>query len=117
MDEQSSQPDELNQFPEDPLKRPALIILLVTTPLWGLLFLPATFLALMTTMIFDHPGEDLCVIWTFAITIFTFPLICLISIATSWIAYGAKTFVWAVFLSFLPVINLVLFLITSIKMS
>jgi hypothetical protein len=72
-----------------PAPRPTLPI--VATAVWGVLLLPGLVGAALSPMFFDAPGSmDNPAAWTNAMIIVSFPLLCLISIAGSWIAWSFR---------------------------
>jgi len=72
-----------------PAPRPALPI--VATAIWGVLLIPGLVGAALSPMFFDAPGSmNNPAAWTNAMIIVSFPLLCLISIAGSWIAWSFR---------------------------
>lgn len=67
-------------------RRPVLAI--ITTVVWGVLLVPGAAGALLSPMMFDAPGSmnDPQVIAAF-VSVVSFPILCVVSIAASWIAW------------------------------
>lgn len=88
------------------LKRKKLfrIILIISTVLFALAIIPGVAIAVLSVMIFDSGvNNTLIVLYAF---IATFPLICLLSFI-SWVFYRFKKYGLAVFISFLPILNII----------
>jgi hypothetical protein len=67
--------------------RPTLA--LVATGVWGLLLLPGLLGAALSPMFFDAPGAtNNPVAWTNALIVVSFPVLGLLSIAGSWLAWA-----------------------------
>jgi heme/copper-type cytochrome/quinol oxidase subunit 2 len=74
---------------ESPAPRPTLP--LVATLVWGTLLLPGLLGAALSPMFFDAPGSmNNPAAWTNALIIVSFPFLCLVSIAGSWILWGFR---------------------------
>lgn len=72
-----------------PAPRPT--VPLVATLVWGTLLLPGLLGAALSPMFFDAPGSmNNPAAWTNAAIIVSFPILCLISIAGSWIAWSFR---------------------------
>jgi hypothetical protein len=72
-----------------PAPRPTLPV--VATAVWGVLLFPGLVGAALSPMFFDAPGSmNNPAAWTNAMIIVSFPLLCLISIAGSWIAWSFR---------------------------
>ena len=69
--------------------RPTLAI--VATAIWGVLLIPGLLGALMSAMFFDAPGSmNNPVAWINAGIVVSFPLLCLLSIAGSWLVWALR---------------------------
>jgi hypothetical protein len=66
--------------------RPTLAI--SATAIWGVLMVPGLVGAALSVMFFDAPGSmNNRVAWVNALTVVSFPFLCIISIAGSWIVW------------------------------
>ncbi len=83
----------------------ALGTLILATVCFGLLAIPASFAMMMSPMAFDT-GISTAAIILF-VTLLTYPLMVLVSVPASWIAYRRGGYRTAITLSLLPAINLV----------
>jgi hypothetical protein len=64
---------------------------LVATVVWGVLLLPGLLGAALSPMFFDAPGSmNNPAAWTNALIVVSFPFLCLISIAGSWLAWSFR---------------------------
>lgn len=73
---------------ETPAPRP--ILPLVATIVWGFLLFPGLVAAGLSVMFFDAPGSiDNPAAWANALIVASFPVLCLIAIAGSWIVWSA----------------------------
>jgi O-antigen/teichoic acid export membrane protein len=86
-------------------KSTSRIILIISTIFFALAIIPGVFIAMMSLMIFDSGISTLLIL--FYSLIATFPVICLLSFA-SWIFYKFKKYGLAVFISLLPLLNIIL---------
>lgn len=85
-------------------RKTAKIILIISTVLFALAIIPGIFVAMMSVMIFDSGvTTKLIILYSF---IATFPVICFLSFL-SWVFYGFKKFGIAIFISLLPILNLI----------
>jgi hypothetical protein len=96
---------------EELLRTLTKVKLIVTTILFGLLgaslFLPL----LMSVMAFDSPGSEKSITtWIGFLSIFTFSPICFLSIIFSWFSFFKKNYKLATFISFTPLINVIILL-------
>lgn len=74
-------------MPANDFSRPVLAI--VASAVWGVLLLPGLLAAALSAMFFDAPGSiDNPAAWTNALIVVSFPVLCLLSIAGSWIVWG-----------------------------
>ena len=65
------------------------LIPILTSAIWGVLLLPGLVGALLSPMMFDAPGSmENPAAWINALSIVSFPCLCIVSIATVWIVYG-----------------------------
>jgi hypothetical protein len=72
-----------------PAPRPTLPV--VATAVWGVLLFPGLVGAALSPMFFDAPGSmNNPAAWINAMIIVSFPLLCLISIAGTWIAWSLR---------------------------
>ena len=61
---------------------------IVVTAIWGLLMLPGLAMAALSPMLFDAPGSmNDPVAWTDALIVVSFPILCVLSIAATWIVW------------------------------
>jgi hypothetical protein len=84
------------------------VVLIVTTVLWLLAGLLGSVLAMFSVMMFDAPGSENnpgTIALFFSTS--TFPLVCLLSIASSWILYRRQRFTIACWLACLPLLNVI----------
>jgi hypothetical protein len=66
--------------------RPTLVI--VVTSVWGVLLVPGLLGAALSPMFFDAPGAmNNPAAWVNALVVVSFPCLCILSIATSWIVW------------------------------
>lgn len=85
-------------------KKISKIILIIATAIFALAIIPGIFTAMMSVMIFDSGvTTTLIVFYSF---IATFPVICFLSFL-SWVFYGFKKYEIAVFISLLPLLNII----------
>ena len=71
------------------MSRPTLAI--VASAVWGVLLIPGLLGAALSSMFFDAPGSmDNPVAWINAGIVVSFPLLCLVAIAGSWIAWATQ---------------------------
>jgi hypothetical protein len=64
---------------------------IVATAIWGVLLFPGLVGAALSPMFFDAPGSmNNPAAWINAMIIVSFPLLCLISIAGTWIAWSLR---------------------------
>ncbi|MGC1379647.1 MAG: hypothetical protein WA814_01345 [Candidatus Baltobacteraceae bacterium] len=74
---------------ENDAPRPTLPI--VATAVWGTLLFPGLFGAALSPMFFDAPGSmDNPAAWLNALIVVTFPILCVIAIAGSWIVWARR---------------------------
>lgn len=72
---------------ESPAPRPTLP--LVATIVWGFLLLPGLVGAALSVMFFDAPGSiNNPAAWTNALIVASFPVLCLVAIAGSWMVWS-----------------------------
>ena len=72
---------------ENEASRPTLPI--VATGIWGTLFFPGLLGAALSSMFFDAQGSmNNPAAWTNASIVVSFPLLCLVAIAASWIVWA-----------------------------
>ena len=70
------------------MSRPALAI--VTTVIWGVLLIPGLIGAALSAMFFDAPGSmNNPAAWINALIVVSFPVLCVVSIAGTWIVWAA----------------------------
>jgi hypothetical protein len=96
------------------MKKKTRLILIIATIFFALSVIPALFTAMMSVMIFDSGINATRII--FYSFIVSYPLICLLSFL-SWIFYGYKKYAVAIFISLLPLLNIVFLLITAVFLS
>lgn len=92
------------------------IILLINTIVFGLAFLPAVAFAFFSPMVFAAPGSNqnpgiVIYFWS----IFTFPVVVLVSLGSAWCLYRQGYGWWGASISFLPWINTVLLIVAFQK--
>lgn len=88
-----------------------LTFVIVVTAVWGVLLLPGLLGAVLSPMFFDAPGSmQNPAAWINALIVLSFPSLCLLSIAGSWIVWSvqkhrpARTSRFAIAVAALPVI-------------
>jgi len=70
-------------------RRPTLAI--VVTAVWGVLLLPGLLGAALSPMFFDAPGSmDNPAAWINALIVVSFPILCLLSIAGTWMVWRLR---------------------------
>ena len=70
------------------MSRPTIAI--IASGVWGVLLIPGLLGAALSSMFFDAPGSmNNPVAWINAAIIVSFPLLCCVAIAGSWIAWAA----------------------------
>ncbi len=81
--------------------------LIVTTIVFGLAGVVGIFPALTSFFLFDAPGstENPGTIALF-VSALSFPLVCVVSVAASWILYWMERFTAARWLALLPIVNI-----------
>jgi hypothetical protein len=71
------------------VERPTLAV--IVTVVWGILALPGLLGAALAPMFFDAPGSmNNPVAWINALIVVSFPVLCFLSIAGSWILWAAR---------------------------
>jgi hypothetical protein len=95
-------------------KKSTKFILIIATIFFALSVIPALFVAVMSVMIFDSGVTTTRIV--FYSFIVSYPLICLLSFL-SWVFYGYKKYAVAIFISLLPLLNIIFLLITAIFLS
>jgi len=82
-----------------------LITLIVSSGFFGIILVPAFWIAMSGVMLFDSPGstESGFLITLYAVML-SFPFVILISF-TSWIFFYFEKYKWAVIVSLFPLIN------------
>ncbi len=95
-------------------KKNTKIILIISTIFFALSVIPSLFAAVMSVMIFDSGVTTTRII--FYSFIVSYPLICLLSFL-SWLFYGFGKYTVAIFISLLPLLNVVFLLLTAIFLS
>ena len=69
--------------------RPTLVV--IVTLIWGALLLPGLLGAALSVMFFDAPGSvSNPAAWANALIVASFPVLCMLSIAASWIIWGRR---------------------------
>jgi hypothetical protein len=69
--------------------RPTVVV--VATLVWGALLLPGLLGAALSVMFFDAPGSmNNPAAWANALIVASFPLLCIVSIAASWIVWARR---------------------------
>jgi|GEM_PF-1670341 hypothetical protein len=72
---------------DDRVPPPTSVVLV--TAIWGLLFLPGLLGAALSPMFFDAPGSmNHPAAWMNALIVVSFPCLCILSIAGSWIVWA-----------------------------
>jgi Sec-independent protein secretion pathway component TatC len=94
-------------------RKTALMFLFIATVIWIVGAVVGLLPALMTPMMFDAPGslENSATV-TLAISIATFPVVCIVAVLLSWLVFALPLlahlphrYVWACALTALPLIN------------
>jgi hypothetical protein len=71
------------------MMRPTIAI--IASAVWGALLIPGLLGAALSTMFFDAPGSmNNPVAWINAGIVVSFPLLCLVAIAGSWVVWSAR---------------------------
>lgn len=87
--------------------KPPRVWLIVTTIVFGCLGLIGVLGAFSSFFLFDAPGsEKNLAVWVLFWSLLTFPVVCVVAIAASWIVFALKRFVLARCVSLLPLLNL-----------
>ena len=64
---------------------------LIATAVWGVLMLPGLLGAALSVMFFDAPGSmQNPAAWLNALVVVSFPVLCLFSIAVSWVVWSVR---------------------------
>jgi hypothetical protein len=96
-------------------KRKSQVVLIFATVFFALAIVPGIWSAIMSVLLFEY-GKSLIIILLFSFIV-SFPFVCFFSFI-SWVFYGYKKYGIAVFISLLPVLNIIftgfLFLIVAI---
>jgi hypothetical protein len=96
-------------------KRKSQVVLIFATVFFALAIAPGIWLAIMSVLLFEY-GKSLIIILLFSFIV-SFPFVCFFSFI-SWVFYGYKKYGIAVFISLLPVLNIIftgiLFLLVEI---
>lgn len=89
-------------------RKKELTINIITTSIFSVLLLGSLGPAIMSPMMFDAPGslENNGIIILF-ISVFTFPLVCLVSIIATWVFFGFKKYRASRISSLLPLTNFI----------
>jgi len=86
------------------MKKISKVILIISTVFFALAIIPGIWIAVMSVMLFDsETSNNIFLLFSF---ISTFPLVCLFSFS-SWIFYAYKKYGIAIFISTLPLINII----------
>lgn len=99
--------------PDARLKKRSLIVLLITTLVFGLLIIPGIGAILVSPKAFDaseSPANPKLI--AFTISLVSFPVVALISIIASWILYFKTRYQTAMWASLLPLLSLLSSLLT-----
>ena len=87
--------------------------IIICNIIFGLLFYPSLFITGISAMMFDAPGSEnpIYTIMLF-MSIASFPLLAILSIPASWIAYKLKKYNIAKMLALSPLLSIVFFAIS-----
>lgn len=100
---------------QEPTRKNVLLYLIFATTVFGLLLLGSIPAAIMTPMFFDAPEAiHSPTTWIAAIAIATLPLVCIASILFSWLSYRSRHYKRAIYLSLMPLINIVVFFLVGL---
>ena len=101
--------------PDARLKKKSLIVLLITTIVFGLLILPGIGAMIVSPKAFDtseSPANPKLI--AFVISLISFPVVAIISITASWTLYFRKRYQTAIWTSLLPLLSLIAGLVTFV---
>ena len=91
--------------------------IILSNLIFGLLFIPSLVMFVFSPMIFDAPGSTTSPFTIlFWLSIFSFPFAVIISIVCSWILYNSKKYLSALLISLLPILNIILYFLSSLMM-
>jgi hypothetical protein len=91
----------------DPImKSISRVILLLTTVVFALLFIPACLMGLFAPMAFDAGAN--AKVWLLSGSIWTFPVIALCTIGLSWLLLAKSALRSAILVSVLPLVNILI---------
>ena len=96
-----------SKLPDARVKRNALLFLILTSLLFGLLLIPGIGAMMISPMVFDAPdaGKN-PKLFAFTLALASYPIVATISIIASWILYAVKKYRLALGISFLPALSL-----------
>jgi O-antigen/teichoic acid export membrane protein len=89
---------------EPTLRRVALVILLLTSLVFGALLIPSIVAGPLSLMAFDQSFSAAAIL--FVCCMLSFPFLVLVSIPGSWICYRRRVYRAAITFSVLPTVNL-----------
>ncbi len=85
------------------------IFLIVVSIIFGILILPSLPMIMMSAMMFDSPGsEDSIPTITLVISMIAYPFTTFISLVIAWILFTKKKYVYAIIVSGLPLVNILI---------
>ncbi|WZP00068.1 hypothetical protein EP7_001685 [Isosphaeraceae bacterium EP7] len=89
---------------ESTLRRASLVILILTSLIFGTLLVPAIVAGPLSLMAFDQGFSATAIL--FVCCMLSFPFLVLVSISGSWICYRRRVYRAAITFSVLPAVNL-----------
>jgi hypothetical protein len=101
------QPFPVQQPADAKTRRNALLTLILTSVLFGLLMVPGLGAVTISPIVFDAPdAQQNPKLVAFTIALVSYPILAFISIAGSWILYALKHYRIAMAISLLPLLSI-----------
>jgi hypothetical protein len=89
------------------LRRSARLTLLLTSVLFGLLMIPGVGAVMISPMVFESPASnENPTLVAFTVALVSYPVLALLSIPGSWVAYARKHYRAAMLISLLPLLSI-----------
>lgn len=99
------EPFPTTEPPAAKIRRNALLTLILTSVLFGLLIIPGVGVIMISPMVFDAPeSQRNPKVLPFVIALVSYPVIAFLSIIGSWILYKLKRYKAAILVSLLPLL-------------
>jgi hypothetical protein len=101
------QPFPVQQPVDAKRRRNARLLLLLTSVLFGLLMIPGVGAVMISPVVFESPAsKENPTLVAFTVALVSYPVLALLSILGSWIAYALKHYRTAMVISLLPMLSI-----------